>query len=160
MQQITVLCVGRLKESYLAAACAEYQKRLQTLCRLQIVELPAARLPDDPAPAQIQQALEKEGAVLLEKIPPGAAVIALCVEGRQMPSEAFSRLLQDYATAGKDKVCFIVGGSFGLADAVKRRADRRLSVSEMTFPHQLFRVMLLEQIYRAKQIERGSKYHK
>ena len=160
MQQITVLCVGRLKEAYLADACAEYQKRLQTLCRLQIVELPAQRTPDDPSPAQIAQALEKEGAALLQKIPQGAAVIALCVEGKQMDSEAFSRLLQDYATTGKDKVCFIIGGSFGLSDAVKRRADRRLSLSEMTFPHQLFRVMLLEQIYRAKQIERGSKYHK
>lgn len=160
MQQITVLCVGRLKEAYLADASAEYQKRLQTLCRLQIIELPARKLPDDPAPAQIAQALEKEGAALLQKIPPGAAVVALCVEGKQMDSLSFSRLLSDYATAGKDKVCFIIGGSFGLADAVKRRADRCLSVSEMTFPHQLFRVMLLEQIYRAKQIERGSKYHK
>ncbi|MBR6314397.1 MAG: 23S rRNA (pseudouridine(1915)-N(3))-methyltransferase RlmH [Clostridia bacterium] len=160
MQQITVLCVGRLKEPYLAAACAEYQKRLQTLCKLQIIELPPAKLPDDPAPAQIAQALEKEGAAILEKIPQGAAVVALCVEGKQMDSEAFSRLLSDYATAGKDKVCFVIGGSFGLSDAVKRCADRRLSVSEMTFPHQLFRVMLLEQIYRAKQIERGSKYHK
>ena len=160
MQQITVLCIGRLKETYLADACAEYQKRLQTLCRLQIVELPAQRTPDDPSPAQITQALEKEGAALLQKIPQGAAVIALCVEGKQMDSEAFSRLLQDYATAGKDKVCFVIGGSFGLSDAVKRRADQRLSVSAMTFPHQLFRVMLLEQIYRAKQIERGSKYHK
>ena len=160
MQQITVLCVGRLKEPYLAAACAEYQKRLQTLCKLQVIELPPAKLPDDPAPAQIAQALEKEGAAILEKIPQGAAVVALCVEGKQMDSEAFSRLLSDYATAGKDKVCFVIGGSFGLSDAVKCRADRRLSVSEMTFPHQLFRVMLLEQIYRAKQIERGSKYHK
>ena len=160
MQQITVLCIGRLKETYLADACAEYQKRLQTLCRLQIVELPAQRTPDDPSPAQITQALEKEGAALLQKIPQGAAVIALCVEGKQMDSEAFSRLLQDYATAGKDKVYFVIGGSFGLSDAVKRRADQRLSVSTMTFPHQLFRVMLLEQIYRAKQIERGSKYHK
>ncbi|MBQ4207491.1 MAG: 23S rRNA (pseudouridine(1915)-N(3))-methyltransferase RlmH [Clostridia bacterium] len=160
MQQITVLCVGRLKEPYLAAACAEYQKRLQTLCRLQIVELPAQKLPDDPAPAQIARALEKEGAAILERIPRDAAVLALCVEGKQMRSEAFSRLLSDYATAGRDKVCFVIGGSFGLSDTVKRRADRRLSVSEMTFPHQLFRVMLLEQIYRAKQIERGSKYHK
>ena len=81
MQQITVLCVGRLKEAYLADASAEYQKRLQTLCRLQIIELPARKLPDDPAPAQIAQALEKEGAALLQKIPPGAAVVALCVEG-------------------------------------------------------------------------------
>lgn len=160
MQQITILCVGRLKEAYLTAACAEYQKRLQTLCKLQIIELSAAKLPDDPAPAQIAQALQKEGEALLERIPQGAAVIALCVEGKQMTSEAFSRLLQDYATAGKDKVCFVIGGSFGLSDAVKRRADRRLSVSEMTFPHQLFRVMLLEQIYRAKQIEKGTKYHK
>ncbi len=160
MQQITVLCVGRLKEPYLTAACAEYQKRMQTLCKLQILELPAQRTPDDPNDAQIRQAIEKEGALILEKIPAGAAVVALCVEGKQMDSERFSRLLSDYATAGKDKVCFVIGGSFGLSDAVKRRADRRLSVSEMTFPHQLFRVMLLEQIYRAKQIERGSKYHK
>ncbi len=160
MQQITVLCVGRLKEPYLTAACAEYQKRLQTLCKLQIVELPAQKLPDDPNDSQIRQALDKEGAGILDKIPAGAAVVALCIEGKQMDSERFSRLLSDYATAGKDKVCFVIGGSFGLSDAVKRRADCRLSVSAMTFPHQLFRVMLLEQIYRAKQIERGSKYHK
>ena len=160
MQQITVLCVGRLKEPYLAAACAEYQKRLQTLCKLQIIELPAQKLPDDPHDTQIRQALDKEGKEILDKIPAGAAVVALCVEGKSMDSERFSRLLSDYATAGKDKVCFVIGGSFGLSDAVKRRADCRLSVSEMTFPHQLFRVMLLEQIYRAKQIERGSKYHK
>jgi len=160
MQQITVLCVGRLKEAYLTAACAEYQKRLQTLCKLQIIELSAQKLPDDPNDTQIQQALDKEGTQILEKVPAGAALVALCVEGKQMDSPSFSRLLSDYATAGKDKVCFVIGGSFGLAEKVKRRADKRLSVSAMTFPHQLFRVMLLEQIYRAKQIERGSKYHK
>ena len=160
MQQITILCVGRLKEPYLTAACAEYQKRLQTLCKLQIIEVPVQKLPDEPHPTQIAQVLDKEGDILLEKIPSGAAVIALCVEGKQMSSEGFSRMLSDYATGGTDKICFVIGGSFGLSDAVKRRADRRLSVSEMTFPHQLFRVMLLEQIYRAKQIERGSKYHK
>lgn len=160
MQTFLILCVGKLKEPYLRDAAAEYQKRLSADCKLSVVELSAQKLPDNPSKKQIDAALLAEGKCILEKIPDNAAVISLCVEGRQMTSEAFSATLSDFALRGKSSVVFVIGGSFGLSDAVKQRSDLRLSVSQMTFPHQLFRVMLLEQLYRAVQIGRGTKYHK
>ena len=160
MKTFTILCIGKLKEPYLRDAAAEYQKRLSADCKLNIVELPAEKLPDVPSQKQIDAALAAEEKRILEKVPENAAVIALCVEGKSVSSEAFSALLSDFALRGKSSVVFIIGGSFGLSDAVKRRSDLKLSVSPMTFPHQLFRVILLEQLYRAIQIERGTKYHK
>lgn len=160
MRNINILCVGKLKEAFYADACAEYRKRLQRFCSLSLVELPEERLPDDPSRAQIDAALEKEAAAIEEKLPRGGAVVALCVEGRELSSEQLADTLSQYATRGVSQITFLIGGSFGLAERVKARADMRLSMSPMTFPHHLARVMLLEQIYRAYQIQSGTKYHK
>ncbi len=160
MKAITVLCVGKLKEPWLRQAAAEYQKRLAAFCRLEIVEVEEERLPDAPSPAQISHTLEAEGDRLLAKIPAGAAVFAMCIEGRELSSPALSDELERLAVNGTGHTVFIIGGSWGLADKVKQAARFRLSMSPMTFPHQLARVMLLEQLYRAGQIAAGGKYHK
>lgn len=160
MRHVTVLCVGKLKESFWREACAEYQKRLGGFCRLSLVEVEEERLPDAPSPAQIAAALEAEGKRLLSKIPAGAAVLPLCIEGDALTSEGLSDLFTRLAVSGKSEICCLIGSSYGLADRVKEAATRRLSLSLMTFPHQLARVMLLEQLYRAFQIEAGGKYHK
>ena len=160
MQRVTVLCVGKLKERFYADAAAEYVKRLQRYCKLEVIELPEQRLPDDPSPAEIQRALRTEGAAIREKLPKGGAVVALCIEGKPCSSEELSRRMADFGVQGRTQVTFIIGGSFGLDEDVKKQADWRLSMSPMTFPHHLARVMLLEQIYRACQIAEGTKYHK
>lgn len=160
MQKVTVLCVGKLKETFYAAAVAEYQKRLQRHCKLEIVELPEQKLPDTPSPAEIDQALAREAATLEERPPRGGAVIALCIEGTELSSEALSKKLSQLTAAGASQLTFLIGGSFGLHERVKARADLCLSMSPMTFPHHLARVMLLEQLYRAYQIDAGTKYHK
>lgn len=152
--------LGKLKEPYLRDAVAEYQKRLQAFCKLQTIELTPYRLPDDPADALISDALEKEAAEIEKHIPQNAFVYALCIEGKTMPSEQFSAQLEQAAVQGSGSVVFVIGSSFGLSERVKRRANVRLSMSPMTFPHQLARVMLLEQLYRAFQIRSGGKYHK
>ena len=160
MQRVTILCVGKLKEKFYIDAAAEYVKRLQRYCKLDVIELPEYRLPEEPSPAEIQKALQAEGAAIRERLPKGGAVVALCVEGRACSSEELSRRLQELAVAGKTQVTFLIGGSVGLAEEVKRQADWKLSMSPMTFPHHLARVMLLEQIYRAFQIQQGTRYHK
>ena len=160
MQKISVLCVGKLKEPFYAAAAAEYQKRLNRFCKPEIVELAEQRLPEDPSAAEIEQALAREAAQIVERLPRGGAVIAMCVEGTAMSSEALSERLERFAALGASQLTFLIGGSFGLHESVKRRADLRLSMSPMTFPHHLARVMLLEQIYRAYQISAGTRYHK
>ena len=160
MQKIAVLCVGKLKEKFYMDAQAEYVKRLGRCCKLELMELPEQRLPEDPSPAQIAQALEIEASAIREKLPKGGALIALAIEGKSCSSEALSRRLADYAVAGKTQVTFLIGGSFGLSEDIKRQADFRLSMSPMTFPHHMARIMLLEQIYRAYQIELGTRYHK
>lgn len=160
MQRVTVLCVGKLKERFYADAAAEYVKRLQRYCKLEIIELPEQRLPEDPSPAEIQRALRAEGAAIREKLPKGGAVVALCIEGKPCSSEELSRRMADFGIQGRTQVTFIIGDSFGLDEDVKKQADWRLSMSPMTFPHHLARVMLLEQIYRACQIAEGTKYHK
>ena len=160
MQRVTVLCVGKLKERFYADAAAEYVKRLQRYCKLDIIELPEQRLPEDPSPAEIQRALRAEGAAIREKLPKGGAVVALCIEGKPCSSEELSRRMADFGVQGRTQVTFIIGGSFGLDEDMKKQADWRLSMSPMTFPHHLARVMLLEQIYRACQIAEGTKYHK
>lgn len=160
MQKITVLCVGKLKERFYQEAAAEYVKRLGRHCKLDVVELPESRLPEDPSPGEIQRALAAEAAAIREKLPRGGAVIALCIEGKPCSSVELSRRMQELAVSGKSQLTFLIGGSVGLAEDLKRQADWRLSMSPMTFPHHLARIMLLEQIYRTCQIAAGTKYHK
>ena len=160
MQKITLLCVGKLKEKFYLDACAEYQKRLTRHCKFELIELPEQRLGDDPSEGEIAAALNKEADAIEEKLSRGGAIIALCVEGKPMSSEQLSDTLSRYGARGASQVTFLIGGSFGLAERVKARADLRLSMSPMTFPHHLARVMLLEQIYRAYQIQSGTRYHK
>ncbi len=160
MQNVTLLCVGKLKEPFYADACAEYQKRLARHCDLSIRELPEARLGDAPSPAEIAAALEKEADAVESRLPRGGALIALCIEGKELSSAELSETLARWAARGVSQLTFLIGGSFGLAERLKSRADLRLSMSPMTFPHHLARVMLLEQLYRAYQIQSGTKYHK
>ena len=141
-------------------AAAEYQKRLSRHCRLEILELPEERLPDNPSPAQIRQALETEAALIRAKLPKGAAVIAMCIEGKTLSSPELADRMARFAVGGDSSLVFLIGGSVGLDESIKAQADLRLSMSPMTFPHHLARVMLLEQIYRAYQINAGTKYHK
>ena len=155
MRRVKLICFGRLKEPYLREACAEYEKRLEAFCKLEVIELPPAVLPDKPSPAQIEQALAAEAKLAGERIVKNAGVAALCVEGRQMSLEQFAAWLES-----QSEVTFLIGSSFGLGEGLKTQAQLKLSFSAMTFPHQLARVMLLEQIYRASQIQTGGKYHK
>ena len=160
MQNITLICIGRLKESYLRDAVSEYIKRLSGLCKLNLIELPAEKLSDNPSKKEIENALESEGKKILEKIPKGAYVYTMCIEGKQKSSEELSSEMDSLAVRGYSNIAFIIGGSFGISERVKSVSDYRLSMSKMTFPHQVARVMLLEQIYRSIQISIGTKYHK
>lgn len=160
MMHVTLLTVGKLKEPHLRGGCEEYQKRLSAFCRLTVCELPECKLPDAPSPAEIQEALRREGEALLARIPAKAAVVALCIEGKELSSQSFSELLEDFAVSGKSQVAFLIGGSWGLCEQVKGAAAFQLSLSRMTFPHQLARMLLLEQIYRGFSIANNGKYHK
>ena len=159
MQRILVICVGKLKERFYIDAAAEYVKRLGRFCRPEIVELPEVRLPERPSPAQVEQALRREADAILTRIPPASDVVALCVEGQMRSSEELARLMAESGRTGRS-LTFLIGSSYGLHPSVKAAAQFRLSMSPMTFPHHLARVMLLEQIYRGFQINSGSKYHK
>ncbi|MBQ9347482.1 MAG: 23S rRNA (pseudouridine(1915)-N(3))-methyltransferase RlmH, partial [Oscillibacter sp.] len=152
MRRVSVLCTGRLKERFYIDAAAEYAKRLSRFCTLEIVELPEERLPDNPSPAQIAAALRKEAAAVRDHIPAGAYTIALCVEGKLESSENFAARLDALAAAGESRTAFLIGSSFGLDASLKAETRARISLSPMTFPHHLARVMLLEQLYRAFQI--------
>ena len=160
MLHITIIHVGTLKERYLVDAVREYEKRLSGYASVNNISIREERLPDEPSEAEISAAVTREGERILDAIPARSYVVALCVEGKQYPSPEFSRLLRERMASGASHFCFVIGGSDGLSDAVKRRADLRLSISEMTFPHQLMRVILLEQLYRAFNIANGGKYHK
>lgn len=160
MLNITIIAVGKLKEQYLRDASAEYQKRLSTLCKLNIVEINPEKLSDNPSPKEIENALSSEAKNIIAKIPKGAKVYSMCIEGKQRTSEELSAEIDSLATMGVSNIVFIIGGSFGLSEEVKRLSAFRLSMSKMTFPHQIARIMLLEQIYRAMQISIGTKYHK
>ncbi len=160
MLQIHLICVGKLKESFYLDACREYQKRMGAHAKLQIVELNEERLPEHPSPAQIEAALLKEASAIEGKVPKGAKRIALCVEGTLVSSEALSEQMELWMSGGCSSLALMIGGSFGLHPSIKQRADLRLSMSPMTFPHHLARVMVLEQLYRAFQISSGTRYHK
>ncbi len=159
MISVNIICVGKLKESYLRDAIDEYSKRMRTLCRLSIIELPEERSSDDPSAAEIGRVITAESERIMQKLGKGDYVIAMCVEGRNISSEELSAKLEDISMRSST-VDLIIGGSWGLSDELKSRADFKLSMGKMTFPHQLCRVMLLEQVYRAFQISKGTKYHK
>lgn len=159
MLNVKFITLGTLKEAYLRDAAAEYEKRLGAFCRFELVQLKEERLSDDPSESEIKNALSKESEKILALIPPRAYVVVMCVEGKQLSSPELADKLEEISSRTSD-VCFIIGSSFGLSDTVKQRADLRLSVSKLTFPHQLMRVILLETVYRAFNIQKGTRYHK
>lgn len=156
---VTVISVGTLKEGYLREAVAEYEKRLCCLCKLKLITLKEEKLSDSPSDGEIKNVLIKEGERIRSAIPPRACKIALCVEGKQLSSEKLAEKLEAIGTTNGE-VCFIIGSSHGLCEDVKKLCDMRLSFSELTFPHQLMKVMLLEAIYRSFNIIKGTRYHK
>lgn len=158
--KITCVVVGKIKETYYSEAVKEYAKRLSRYCRLEIVELPDERTPDGASAAEEAAILEREGARILKAVREDAYVIALAIEGKALDSVEFSRRLERLGVEGRSHVIFVIGGSLGLSPAVMRRADEAVSFSRMTFPHQLMRVILLEQVYRGFRIMKGEPYHK
>jgi len=160
MLSVKFICVGKMREKFYIDAFSEYTKRLGAYCRFECIEPAEVRLPDKPSQAEIDAALSKEAAEILRLIPADAYVTAMCVEGKQLPSEAVAELISSRENSGKPRLCFIIGGSYGLSEQVKKRADLKLSMSKMTFPHHLARVMLAEQLYRGFKIREGSRYHK
>ena len=160
MFEITLIAMGKLKEKFYLSAAAEYEKRMKGYCNFKLIELPEVRLPEDPSPAEIAAGLEKEADLIFTKIPKGAWFCTLTPEGKLLSSEALADKLKDVKLSGKSSACFLIGSSFGMSQRVKDRADFKLSMSPMTFPHHLARVMVLEQLYRAEAIQVGSKYHK
>ncbi|MEW4328855.1 23S rRNA (pseudouridine(1915)-N(3))-methyltransferase RlmH [Rossellomorea marisflavi] len=157
---ITIITVGKLKEKYLKQGIAEYTKRLGAYAKIDIVELADEKAPEVLSDSEMQQVKNKEGERILSKISPDHHVIALAIQGEMKSSEELADTLDKLATYGKSKVAFIIGGSLGLSDEVLKRADEKLSFSKMTFPHQLMRLVLVEQVYRAFRINRGEPYHK
>ena len=160
MFDITLIVMGKLKEKFYLSAAAEYEKRLKGYCSFKIVELPEHRLPEDPSPAEIQTGLDKEAELIFQKIPKGAWLCIFTPEGKILSSEEFAAKLKEVKNIGKSSACFLIGSSFGISQKVKDKADFKLSMGKMTFPHHLARIMVLEQIYRAEAIQAGSKYHK
>jgi 23S rRNA (pseudouridine1915-N3)-methyltransferase len=160
MFDITLIVMGKLKEKFYLSAAEEYQKRLKGYCSFKIVELPEHRLPEDPSPAEIQAGLDKEAELIFAKIPKNSWLCIFTPEGKILSSEEFAGKLKDVKNSGKSSAVFLIGSSFGISQKVKDKADFKLSMGKMTFPHHLARIMVLEQIYRAEAIQAGSKYHK
>lgn len=160
MIHINVIAVGRLKEEYWRKAGDEYKKRLGGLCKIDIIELAESRLSDKPSQKEILSALEKEGGAMLEKISPKSYNIAMCIEGKMIDSVSLADKIAKISVDGISTINFLIGSSFGLSDKVKQKADFKMSMSPMTFPHQLARIMLLEQVYRAFSINANTSYHK
>ena len=160
MFDVTLITMGKLKEKFYISAAEEYKKRLGGYCRFNLLELPEVRLPEDPSPAEIAAGLEKEADTIFTKIPKGAWFCVFTPEGKELSSEAFAGKLKEVKNAGKSSACFLIGSSFGMSPRVKAKADFKLSMGPMTFPHHLARIMVLEQLYRAEAIQAGSKYHK
>ena len=159
MEKIDIICIGSLKEKYLKDMCAEYVKRLSRFCNLRVIELSESKVADDPKQADITRALDNEAKAILSSIDNGACKIALCIEGKQISSTELADAMQTRAL-DNGKFCFIIGSSHGMSDSIKKMCDIRLSMSKMTFPHQIARAMLLEQIYRAYMIRTNRNYHK
>lgn len=161
MLKINIICIGKIKEKYFTDAINEYAKRLSAFCKFSVIELAEERIKSNtPNISQINEVLQAEGKRILQKVSPSDFVAAMCIEGKMLSSEELSKTLEAVSLGGKSTVDFIIGGSYGLSDEVKKRADLRLSMSKMTFPHQMARMILSEQIYRAFEILSNGKYHK
>lgn len=161
MIKINLICIGKIKEKYFTDAIGEYSKRLSSFCKFSIIELNEEKIRSNtPNQAQIAEVLNAEGKRILQKLDSSDYVIAMCIEGKLISSEGLSNVIDGAAISGKSTVDFIIGGSYGLSEDVKNRADLRLSMSRMTFPHQMARMILSEQIYRAFEISSNGKYHK
>jgi 23S rRNA (pseudouridine1915-N3)-methyltransferase len=159
MMNVTVIAVGKLKEEYLRQGCAEYTKRLSSYAKVNVVEINEERCSDNPSDSEIQNVIAKEGERIAKKIPKGATVIPLCIEGKEYDSREFSQLIEKISLTNSH-ICFVIGGSFGLSDQIKQLGKVKLSFGKMTLPHQLARMVLLEQVYRGFSISNNSKYHK
>lgn len=160
MIKINIIAVGRLKEKYLREACDEYKKRLGAFARVNIVEIEEYRCGESPSASEIELVKNKEGEAIKAKIPKGSYIIPMCIEGTELSSEEISKKLEGVAVSGYGEITFIIGGSFGIANSVKALGNLKLSFGKITLPHQLMRVVLLEQIYRALSISNNTKYHK
>ncbi len=160
MMNINFIVLGKLKEKYMKDFSAEYEKRLSGYCKLTVTELEPVKLSDNPSEQEIKNALAKETQMIKAKIPKNSFVFSMCIEGKQMSSEELSKKLEDIALTGKNNITFIIGSSFGLSDEIKQMSDYKFSMSKMTFPHKLARIMLIEQVYRALSITNNAKYHK
>ncbi len=160
MFDITLITMGKLKEKFYLSAAEEYAKRLKGYCNFHLIELPEYRLPEDPSTAEIAAGLDKEAESIFAKVPKGAWFCIFTPEGKTLSSESFAEKLKEVKLSGKSSACFLIGSSFGISPKVKEKADFKLSMGPMTFPHHLARIMVLEQIYRAEAIQAGSKYHK
>ena len=158
--RITIIAVGKIKEDYLRAGIAEYMKRFSTMAKVEVKEIAEERLPANPSAADENKVREEEGKRILAALPEGCCHVAMDIEGKRFDSPQLAEYIAAQGLAGCSHVVFTIGGSLGLSDAVKKAADLRLSFSPLTFPHQLFRLMLVEQIYRALKINRGEQYHK
>ena len=160
MFSITLICMGKCKEKFYIAAAEEYAKRMKGYCEFKLLELPEYRLPENPSQSEIQQGLAKEAEAIRKAIPKGAWFCTLTPEGKLLSSEELADTMKTVKNSGKSAACFLIGSSFGMDPSLKAMADLKLSMSKMTFPHHLARVMVLEQLYRAESIQAGSKYHK
>ena len=157
--RITVVCAGRIKEKYLSAGIAEFLKRLRPFAQVEIREVHEEKMPDDPSEAEKEQVLRREGEKLLKLVPSGSYLFVLDVHGREMSSEERASRIGGLGLSGRSNLAFLIGGAFGLSREVRSAADERLSFSQLTFTHQMVRLLLVEQIYRAFKINRGEKYH-
>ncbi len=160
MMNVQFIVLGKLKEKYMRDFSAEYEKRLSAYCKLNVVELEPVKLSDNPSQSEIENALTKETQMIKAKILKNSFVFSMCIEGKQMSSEEFSQKLDDIALSGKSNIVFIIGSSFGLSNEIKGMSDFKFSMSKMTFPHKLARIMLTEQLYRGFSISNNGKYHK
>lgn len=158
--KVTVISVGKVKDKYLQLGINEFKKRLSRFCKLELVEVKDESLSEKASEKELEIVREKEGKLILNKLPENAYIVVMDIEGKQLSSEALAEAMGDIGTYGQSHIVFIIGGSVGLADEVKKHGDMKLSFSKMTFPHQLFKLMLLEQVYRAFKINANESYHK
>lgn len=160
MLTVNIICIGKIKESYWREAIKEYSKRLTAFCKFNIIELDEEKVNSNPNDTQIKTILDAEGKRIISKLSKNSFVIPMCIEGKMLSSTELSEKISQVPLFGKSSIDFIIGGSWGLSDEVKSKADLKLSMSKMTFPHQMARVVLCEQIYRAFEISTNGKYHK